>query len=1043
MKRFINNQKKTLSSIRLILTLCVISISSFIQAQSLNFNLLQPPCNANGQLEFTLTGFNFPCTVSINFYGTGTYSSYTLNTPTDVISNYTGEHLFISVTDGTHYAYGNYSAPPFTYTVNTTPAICPALTGVASVTVTGGQSPYSFVWIEESNPSIIAATGNPANLSPGNYSLTITDNNGCVYSSDYGGDSVYIENQSGMTLAFTTNPANCTNGAATVTVNGGTSPFTYLWNTGATSTSISGLISNNYSVEVTDANGCSETGSIFVPQSVYIPVNTVTSPTTCLQNDGSVIAFGSGGVPPYTYQYSNNANTQTVNGLSSGYYQVTVTDANGCRGTNGFLITSSTPITVTHVTTPSSCSIPNGGSNLTVNGGTPPYSVIWNVPQTGTTLSGVTQGTYSFVVTDNVGCVRNGSVQVPFINPLNATILGTSPVCSVSLGAATIYAMGGTPPINYLWSTNATSNSISGLNAGYYQCTVSDAAGCTVTKNVSLSLITPIQIGITKVPESGFFNNDGSITATVYGGQSPYTYSWSNGQTTSSISNLSQGSYFLEVTDANGCTNGLHIFLPCNNCSLANNNNNSCRIEGTVYNDLNGNCVQDPGENGIHNIMMMCSGFGYDYTDINGYYSFDVPTGTYDVSEVIQAIYPLSSCQNNLNTISVVAAPNCSTTLNFANTTSTLHDLKILNTAYIPPIPGSMFDQYTIVTNNGTLNENNIQLGYMHDGQMPFNYATIPYVLLDAVNEPNWFSVQSGFPALDPGVSTTIINKYMTPTNIPLGTQLYFRDTVCYQSPISDWVNDYTPWNNCHTYQPVVVASYDPNCKEVSPRGEGPQGNIGRQVEYLNYVIHFQNTGTYPAQLVVLRDTLDGDLDWETLQPGWSDHSYTASIDNNGVLEFRFENINLPDSASNPLASMGMVSYSVKIKNNLPDLTEITNSAAIYFDYNAPVITNTTINTIVDSLTGITETSPEEMNAVIYPNPSNDRCNLMIQLQDENSSVQIVITDITGKIIDDNRVALMSGTNKIELNTSNYVNGIYFVTIISDHLRKSLKLIKH
>lgn len=1025
------------------LLLFFFSLPIYANAGTITFNLLQQPCNSDGQLEFTVSGVNIPCNVNIYYAGTGTSQNYTLNSATDVIQNYTGEEVYVYATDGTSAAWNSFTAPPFTYSVNTTPAICPSLTGVAVVTVSGGQSPYTFDWVEDSNPSVIVSTGSPTNLTPGFYAVTITDANGCIYSSNMGGDSIYVWNQSGITINMVTTAANCTNGSADASsITGGTAPYSYLWNNGATTSSVSGLVVGSYDVTVIDANGCQESSYAYIPQAITIGVNPVTSAATCLQNDGQVITFGSGGTPPYTYQYSNNANTQSVSGLSAGNYSVNVTDANGCIGNGWFSITSSTPITVTDTVFASSCTVANGSAILNVIGGTTPYTVNWNVfpTQTGTNLTGVSAGNYSFFITDAVGCVRSGTVQIPFINPLYANISHSNTLCNTNNGTASVNAWGGTAPISYSWNTGATTNSISGLAPNGYSCTISDAAGCSLVKSASIQSISPISIYFNTIPASCMYSSDGQTTANPNGGQAPYTFVWSNGQTTNGISGLSPGYYSVSITDANGCSKSQSVFVPFN----TSNNSCYCSIEGNVYNDANGNCIQDNGEPGLENIMIQCSGFGYDFTDANGNYSFHVPTGTYTISQVVQSIYPLASCQSNSNSVSVTAAANCTTEINFANTVIALHDIHVLNTSYIPPIIGNTFFQYTIVSNNGTVGESGIQLGYKHDGQLDFlGNGNLSYSQLDPINEPNWYSVQTGFPSLVAGSSYTIVNEFMTPVNIPLGTEIAIRDTVCYQNPLTDWVNDYTPWNNIHQYNPTVVSSYDPNYKEVSPRGEGSQGNISRAEEYLNYVVHFQNTGTWPAQLVVIRDTLDTDLDPETLQPGWSDHDYTASIDANGVLTFRFENINLPDSASNPLGSMGMISYSIKVKDNLPAGTEITNTAGIYFDYNAPVITNTTLNTITDSLLSSSEIEEkDEWNAVIYPNPAHDDAVLMISSSGDDE-VFVAFSDISGKVISERKIVLSSGRNLVSFQTGNYENGMYFVTIRSSEKIKTLPLIKN
>jgi len=157
------------------------------------------------------------------------------------------------------------------------------------------------------------------------------------------------------------------------------------------------------------------------------------------------------------------------------------------------------------------------------------------------------------------------------------------------------------------------------------------------------------------------------------------------------------------------------------------------------------------------------------------------------------------------------------------------------------------------------------------------------------------------------------------------------------------------------TFNPMpdkVCCSYDPNDKKVFPEGCGQYGSVSRDeiANGLIYKIRFQNTGTAPAKNVVIRDTIDTDLNIETLTLLSTSHPYTkAEVLPGNVLVWTFDKINLPDSASDMNGSMGYVKYRIKPKAGLPDGTKITDRAAIYFDLNQPVITNTTLNTVKDT----------------------------------------------------------------------------------------------
>ena len=491
----------------------------------------------------------------------------------------------------------------------------------------------------------------------------------------------------------------------------------------------------------------------------------------------------------------------------------------------------------------------------------------------------------------------------------------------------------------------------------------------------------PLNIGMSTTPVSCIYNTDGAANATVTGGTAPYTYGYSNGGNTANVTGLAMDQYSLTVTDANGCS-------AFQNFSIANANTTTdcyCTISGTVFVDGNSNCTLDSGEPGVQNIMVHCSGYGYVFTDANGYYSFQVPTGTYTITEQVNAYYPLASCQSASTTVSVVAAAGCNTVVDIANNMNTIHDLKLTTfNATIPPIPGNYYKQIVYVQNIGTVTENDVQMGYEHDGQLAFSNSTLTSFM--QTGGPNHYNVQTGYPTLNPGAGNVTFLNYNTPTNLPIGTQVDFYDSVANVAPIAtNWLLDYTPWNNVNHEKQTVIGSFDPNYKEVSPKGIGAEGYISSETTEFDYTIHFQNEGTYFAQNIYITDQLDDDLDWSTLTPGYSDYNYTTTVSETGLVTFAFENINLPwKSAYGDALSSGLVNYSIRRKATNPQGTEFTNYADIYFDYNAPVTTNTTLNTLDDAVfAGLDENVNEggvndQITVNVYPVPANDLISIEI-----------------------------------------------------------------
>jgi uncharacterized repeat protein (TIGR01451 family) len=279
---------------------------------------------------------------------------------------------------------------------------------------------------------------------------------------------------------------------------------------------------------------------------------------------------------------------------------------------------------------------------------------------------------------------------------------------------------------------------------------------------------------------------------------------------------------------------------------------------------VNNNCTQDAGEPGIPNIQIYCSGIGYTYTDATGHYSFKVPSGSYTISETVLAFYPLSGCQSNAIPVTAVASAGCIHTVDFANLINPIHDMHISTWDYNYAIPGHAYTQVSVVSNDGTVTEGSILAGYKTDGQL-FAPSFVPTGIFSGTSY--WYN-SGTFPSLNPGFAQALYMNYTVPTSIPLGTDVVTKDTVAYTAPMAtNWLADYSPWNNVNYNHTFTVSSYDPNFKEVNPKGSGPTGLITSSDSILEYMVHFQNTGTWVAENVVVIDTLDNNLDWTSLKP--------------------------------------------------------------------------------------------------------------------------------------------------------------------------------
>ena len=852
-------------------------------------------------------------------------------------------------------------------------------------------------------------------------------------------DNVVSFNTFADTIGVTT--ANCTDGTATVYPYGfGVPPFTYLWSNGATSVSVSGLSTGFYSVTVKDAIGCTDNVTAFVPQSLFISAAVSATDATCSASDGTISAVGIGGTAPYSYVWSNGATTASQIGLTGGLYDVNVMDANGCIGNAGGTIGTASPISVIYTVTPSLCTAPTGSVTLIPSGGTAPYTAQWitTPAQTGMIAINLIYGTYTYHVTDATGCVQTGTAYIPPMDLISASYMSTPALCTLSNGSMTVYPTGGVAPYFYLWNTGATTATITGKPAGNYSVTITDALGCKATENAYLPFNSPVTVGLTTTPASCVFANDGIDSAVVWGGTPPYAYSWSTGGSTSSISALASGPYWVSVTDAAGCNSHSNYSYVGYDPS---NTDCYCTISGTVYADANSSCTQDPGEAGIPNIQIYISGRGFTYTDANGNYSYKVPPGTYSVSETVPAFYPLSPCQINNVTVIAGSGAGCVNTVNFGNNVIPTHDMHISTWNYSSAVPGQTYSNVTLVSNDGTVAEDSIVTNYQTDGHL-YVPTFVPVGVFSGSS--NAYTTIGSFPALTPGATMQFFMNYIVPTNIPLGTTVVFNDTVSYNSPIDDWMIDNTPANNISACSTITSKSYNPNFKSVFPTGTGPAGIIAYSDSVLEYMIHFQNTGDAMTDNIMIADTLDDNLDWTSLKPEFMSAPCQVTLTQVGtkkIAQFMFNHIDLPTSASDEVRSNGMLTYSIHTKNGLSVGSQFRNKASIYFDYNAPVVTNTTLNTL-GSLPTKVNNVPAAANTAfsVFPNPANETFKAII-VSDASGKADLTIADVAGRVVMNRTLSLQAGTQTMSVDVSQFASGVYFVSLNQNGKVQTQKLV--
>jgi hypothetical protein len=425
--------------------------------------------------------------------------------------------------------------------------------GSATVTPSGGTPGYTYLW-SHSGATAATATG----LAAGGYTVTVTDANGCSTTQSY-----FITQPSVLTTTGSQTNLSCnggTTGTAAVTTTGGAGGYTYSWSPyGGTDAIASGLTAGNYTVTVTDANGCTATRTFIITQPSAISTSGTQTNISCNSgSNGSATVTATGGTGLYTYSwFPSRGIAATATGLSAGSYTVIVTDANGCTATRTYAITQPSAISTSASQTNVSC---NGGTNgsatVSASGGTPGYTYSWS-PSGGTaaTASGLTAGTYTVTITDANTCETTQSFTISQPNTLSATTSQTDVLCNGgATGTASVVASGGTGTYSYLWSpSGGTAATATGLTAGNYSCIITDSNGCTLSPSFTISEPGILTATTAKIDATCIIAGQASVT--VSGGTASYTYLWSpTGQTTSLATGLTTGNHSVVITDANGCT---------------------------------------------------------------------------------------------------------------------------------------------------------------------------------------------------------------------------------------------------------------------------------------------------------------------------------------------------------------------------------------------------------------------------------------------------------------------------------------------------------
>ena len=524
------------------------------------------PISCNGETDATLRGtFSggvAPYTVAYYLYGTEVNSG-TTSTEVNSVSNIPPGEYTVEATDATGATVTTSIeiTEPDPLRVSDDGKVdirCfGETTGSITVSGEGGTAPYSYLWSTgETTPTI-------SGLDKGIYGITITDANGCTDARNFrikGPISeLGITDISGQNLTCADSPT----GSATVVAKGGTGAYTYAWSNGGNTATVSNLAAGTYGVTVTDANGCTDVAQIeLTSPPALVATTAIDEAITCDGNpSGAVSASGSAGTAPYTYAWSNGANTSAIDNLTAGTYTVTVTDANGCTAVSDVELVQPTSFTISAKKDADvQCNQGSDGAVSVSVDGDGSYTYLWSNGATEASLTNLTAGSYRVTVTGSGGCTASESVTVSQPSALaavaytdnNATCTGKAD------GAVSVFASRGSdadPGFTYLWSNGSTEQFNMNVPAGTYDVTVTDDNGCTITASATVTEPAGFTVE-TAVDANATCNGgaDGAATATVVGSTGNMTYAWSNGATTATATGLAAGDYTVTVSNASGCS---------------------------------------------------------------------------------------------------------------------------------------------------------------------------------------------------------------------------------------------------------------------------------------------------------------------------------------------------------------------------------------------------------------------------------------------------------------------------------------------------------
>lgn len=865
------------------------------------------------------------------------------------------------------------------------------------VTATGGLMPCGdslqlsgvsntpgaiFTWTGPGN--FVSGSPHPAVSVAGTYTLCVTNPaNGCSAC-----DTAVVVQPPAITLVPSATPISCpggTDGAISVTAIGGTPPLTFVWSTGATGgPTISNLPPGTYVLTVVDAVGCSVVQTFVLTSPAPIqPIWPLITPVRCFSDHSGAIRIDSlwGGTPPYTFQWAGpngfTSTTRSIQHLVAGHYTLTITDARGCTMLYQYTVPGPTaPLEVVRVL------VCEDAASISVRGGVPPYWAEWEYADTfqiyyGLTVHQPLPGLYRVTVYDTLDCTLTLMVDVP----------ADAPPCTRITGRVT-----------YDKNQNCQADPAeTGLPTWFVtaESVVDTFYGLTDAQGDYALLVVPGAYIVRLIPQ----NSQDVICQNALPVQLHQT------------GDVATVNFEVQVADPPCPRLTVDLSVPFLRRCFSNN----------FYTVRYCNTGAEPVPN-VRIVLELDPWLAFDGAALpatplgNNTFQFNlgtVPPGQCGQFWVRVAV----SCQATLGQTHCSKARVLPDSLcepvhplwsgaHVEVRSQCAGDSLLFLLRNVGSQPMSQPLEYIVIEDGIMLRQNSsapLAAGETMPVAVPANGATWR---IEARQEP--YTPRADRPILSVEGCTTM-GSFSTGfvAQFPTGENGPKEDMDCTRN----------------------VGAYDPNDKLGFPIGYGSARYVrpGTEIEYL---IRFQNTGTDTAFTVVIRDSLSPWLDPLTVRPGGSSHPYRFDLTGPGILLFEFQNILLPDSNTNEPASHGYVKFRIRPRADTPLETDILNSAAIYFDFNEPIITNTTRHRIGENFLTVSSWTPHlpTYEVHIAPHPVAHSAWLALSGAPPTGRYHLRIWDAAGRLTHES----VADGPQFHLRTDALPTGLYAFSISRD-----------